>query len=412
MSTWITSLTTYRYGAWLERAMIATALAGAVVASGLLPGYPVEWRAVLSLAVLGLALWSAPVGYFVAVAVVAYPLWFISPYLMVLFLGLAVIPHRLILQHLPLALLIIWSPAFISLHLELALPILVGLLGGTRRGAAAGAASALWFKLLAALSGTGLDLLIMQAPPGDPGRIAERFAGRGSMDTVLLLAAPFAPSSAALLVHVLQVGSWAAAGACAGWLVTWGQRRLLVSDLQDSPPAWRLIGGRFVWTGLVPVLVALLALVLLAFLVPALVARPLGGDQLAVGWDVFAPRTALAGAVLLLLAALIVISQPLPAGTRRWQPWKRPSRQPHRPVARVPEPPPAPALPPLPKIDPNRPFVPSWATNRAPPAALDPPAGGNSPPASAFNGEWWAESSRGTGPPPRPDERDILIELD
>src|SRR5690242_3951294 len=84
MSTWITSLTTYRYGAWLERAMIATALAGAVVASGLLPGYPVEWRAVLSLAVLGLAIWSAPVGYFVAVAVVAYPLWFISPYLMVL----------------------------------------------------------------------------------------------------------------------------------------------------------------------------------------------------------------------------------------------------------------------------------------------------------------------------------------
>jgi hypothetical protein len=296
--------------------------------------------------------------------------------------------------------------------MELALPILVGLLGGTRRGAAAGAASALWFKLLAALSGTGLDLLVMQTPPGDPGRIAERFAGRGSMDTILLIGSPFVPSSAALLVHVFQVGSWAAAGACAGWLVTWGQRRLLVGDMRDSPPAWRLVGARFLWTGLVPVLAALAALLVLAFLVPALVARPLGGDQLAVGWDVFAPRTALAGAVLLLLAALIVISQPLPTGTRRWEPWKA-ALLPRRPAAvRAPAPPPAPVLPPLAKVDPNRPFVPSWATNRAQPQALDPPAGGSSPPASALGGEWWAESNRSGGPPPRPAERDILIELD
>src|SRR5215212_6818643 len=143
MSTWITSLTTYQYGAWLERALVAVGLAGAVVASGLLPGYPVEWRAVLALAVLAVGVWSAPVGYFAAVAVTALPLWSLSPYLMVLFLALAVIPHRLILQHLPLALLVVWTPALIVLRLELALPVAVGLWAGARRGAVVGAAAAL-----------------------------------------------------------------------------------------------------------------------------------------------------------------------------------------------------------------------------------------------------------------------------
>src|SRR5689334_18139214 len=217
MTTPFATLTTYRTVPWLERGLVAGGLAGALVASRLLPAYPVEWRAMLALIVLGLALWTAPAGYFAAVAVLAYPLWQFSPYLMVLFLAVAVIPHRLILSHLPLALLVIWSPAFISLHLELALPILVGLLGGVGRGAAAGAASALWFKVLAALSGTGLDLLVMQDPPGDPGKIAGRMAGLGSLDTVMAIVGPFAPSSVALLINVLQVGSWAAAGACAGW---------------------------------------------------------------------------------------------------------------------------------------------------------------------------------------------------
>jgi hypothetical protein len=316
MTTQFAAATTYRALPWLERGLVAVGLAGALVASRLLPAYPVEWRAVLALLVLALALWAAPVGYFAAVAVAAVPLWQFSPYLMVLFLALAVIPHRLILSHLPLALLVVWSPAFITLHMELALPILVGLLGGVGRGAVAGAASALWFKLLAALSGSGLDLLVMQTPPGDPGKIAARMAGLGSMDTVIAIAGPFAPSSAALLVNLMQVGAWAAAGACAGWLVTWGARRLVVSDLQESPAAWRLVLGRFLWTGLVPVLVSLAVLLSLEFFVPALVARPLGGEQIAAGWAVFAPRVALTGAVLLLLAVLIVVSQPLPAGTR------------------------------------------------------------------------------------------------
>jgi hypothetical protein len=367
----------------------------------------VEWRAVLALLVLALALWAAPAGYFAAVAVAAVPLWQFSPYLMVLFLALAVIPHRLILGHLPLVLLIVWSPAFITLHLELALPILVGLLGGVGRGAVAGAASALWFKLLAAVSGTGLDLLVMQTPPGDPGKIATRMAGLGSMDTVIAIAGPFAPSSAALLVNLMQVGAWAAAGACAGWLVTWGARRLVVSDLQESPAAWRLVGGRFLWTGLAPVLLSLAVLLSLEFFVPALVARPLGGAQLAAGWEIFAPRVALTGAVLLLLAVLIVVSQPLPAGTRRWQPWKgrrraapaaRPAPAPPRPQPRPAAPPPAPppALPPLRKVDPSRPYVPSWAANRVLPVP---------PPDAAPATVRYDDRSR-------PGERDIMIELD
>ena len=172
------AILTYHGPAVLERAVLALGLAGAVVASGLLPGYPLEWRALLPLAVLGLGLWSSIAAYFAAVAVLAFPLWQLSPYLMVLFVAAALIPHRLFLRHLPLALLIVWSPLLASLRLEFAVPLLVGVFAGARRGAIAGALAVVCIKLYAAMSGAPLDLFLLQGAPGAPAGVAARFAGR------------------------------------------------------------------------------------------------------------------------------------------------------------------------------------------------------------------------------------------
>src|SRR5689334_21184045 len=201
---------TYRGPAVLERATLAAGLAGLILASGLLPGYPLEWRALLPLAVLVLGLWSTIAAYLLTVAVLAYPIWQLSPYLMVLFIALTLIPHRLILNHLPVALPIAWSPVLAALRLDWAIPVLVGVLAGSRRGALAGASVALWIKLYAAMSGNPLDLLQIPGNPGTPAAVAARFAGAGSFDTLQLIGAPFAPNSGELLGNVLQIVALAA----------------------------------------------------------------------------------------------------------------------------------------------------------------------------------------------------------
>ena len=247
------SVIVYKGPAVLERAVLAAGMAGAVLASQLLPNYPMEWRALLPLAVLGIGLWSTIGAYLAMVAVLAYPIWQLSPYLMVLFVAVAIIPHRLILNHLPLALLIVWSPVLAALHVEFAIPLLAGIFSGARRGAVAGLVTALWIKLYAAMSGNPLDLLLLQGSPGTPAGVAARFAGAGSLDTVMLIGAPFAPNSSELLGNLLQIAAVAGAGAAAGWLAGWGRSRLVLHDLEDAPPLWLRLAARVWWTGIVPV---------------------------------------------------------------------------------------------------------------------------------------------------------------
>src|SRR5206468_2178404 len=101
-----------------------------------------------------------------------------------------------------------------------------------------GAAAGLWIKLYAAMSGNPLDLLLVPGSPGTPAAVAARFAGAGSLDTLQLIGAPFAPNSGELLGNVLQIAALAATGAAAGWLAGWGRARLVLRDLDDPPPAW------------------------------------------------------------------------------------------------------------------------------------------------------------------------------
>jgi hypothetical protein len=362
------AILTYHGPPVLERGALALGLAGAVVASGLLPGYPLEWRALLPLAVLGLGLWSPIAAYFAAVAVLVYPLWQLSPYLMVLFVAAALIPHRLILRHLPLALLIVWSPLLASLRLELAVPLLVGVFAGARRGAVAGALGVVCIKLYAAMSGAPLDLFLLQGAPGAPAGVAARFAGAGSIETLGLIFAPFAPNSSELLNNVLQIAAVAACGAVAGRLAGWGRARLVVHDLDDAPPVWRRLAGRLVWTALLPALVAGVVLALGLLVIPYAVGRPLSDLGLREAGAMLSARLLPAGALALLILAGVALAQPLPPGAPR----ARPARAPRKP-ARPARPAPPPVLPP-PDLTPLKTgrFVPSWAAG-AGPIAPDPP---------------------------------------
>ncbi|HMA35370.1 MAG TPA: hypothetical protein VKY74_12945 [Chloroflexia bacterium] len=357
------SIIIYKGPAVLERAFLAAGLAGAILASQLLPGYPTEWRALLPLAVLGLGLWSTIVAYFAAVAVLAYPIWQLSPYLMVLFIAVAIIPHRLIFDNLALMLAIVWSPVLAAVRLELAIPILVGVLVGAGRGALAGALTALWIKLYAAMSGNPLDLLLLTGGPGHPAEVARRFAGAGSLDTLQLIAAPFAPNSSELLANLLQLAGLAGAGAAAGWLAGWGRARLVVRDLDEAPPAWWRLGQRLFWTGLLPIAVAALVTAAALLLVPFAVGRPLSDLGVHQALDLLLVKLGLGGTGVLAVVGLVLAAQPLPPGGRRPA-----DRAAARPVV----------LPP-PDLTPIKTggFVPAWAAEAGlapprPPAAPDP----------------------------------------
>jgi len=416
------SVIIYKGPAVLERAVLAAGMAGAVLASQLLPNYPMEWRALLPLAVLGIGLWSTIGAYLAMVAVLAYPIWQLSPYLMVLFVAVAIIPHRLILNHLPLALLIVWSPVLAALHIEFAIPLLAGILSGTRRGAVAGLVTALWIKLYAAMSGNPLDLLLLQGSPGTPAGVAARFANAGSLDTVMLIGAPFVPNSSELLANLLQIAAVAGAGAAAGWLAGWGRSRLVLHDLQDAPPPWLRMAARIWWTGIVPVGVSMIVLGAALLLVPFAVGRPLSALGLQNAANLLSMKLVLSSAAVLALIGLVLVAQPLPPGARR----------PARPERAKPAPPPVLPPPDLTPIKTGR-FVPAWAAQAgmATPLPADAdavdenddlidllmavpassPDGDGDAPAGAMR-EVAGSTGAGVTPVPGPPVREIAIELD
>jgi len=356
------TIITYKGPAVLERVVLAAGLAGAIVASQLLPGYPAEWRALLPLAVLALGLWTTIGAYFATVAVLAYPLWALSPYLMGLFVALALVPHRLILQHLALVLLVVWSPALALGRVELAIPVLVGALAGARRGAFAGALAALWIKGYAAMSGNPLDLLLIQGNPGSPAGVAERFAGAESLDTLRLIVAPFMPNSSELLGNLLQIAALVGAGAVAGWLANWGRARIVLHDLDDTPPIWQRLAGRLFWTAILPAGSATAALGAALLLVPFAVGRPLSDLGLHEAGALLLTKGALGGGLVLALLGGILLLQPLPPGV---------PRRTGRKAAAQPLP-----LPPLDlsAVQTGR-FVPSWAAEAGLVAPLPTPDG-------------------------------------
>ncbi len=223
-----------------------TTLVGLVLHYEATSTYPPEWLTVLLLATFGLGVRSPAWGYAAAIAVLAWPLWTLSPYLMALFLAVTVLAHIPILDNLPWALLIAAMPLLAQGYLAALAPLAAGVLVGAQHGAIVGALAALWMKVFAGMVGLSPDLLTINERAFDASLLVERFGNANSLETLRLLVAPFAVDSTILLLHVLQIGAWALAGYLAG--------RMRQSILAERSP-WLAVGsavavgGSIVWAG-------------------------------------------------------------------------------------------------------------------------------------------------------------------
>ncbi len=223
-----------RYWAGLERLLTAAGLAGLLLyLLRSLPAYPPYWDGVLAGAVFGASLGSPALGYFLAVAVAAYPLYHVSIYLMALFLAAALLSQRVSINNLGGLLLALASPLLGAIYLPWLAPLLGGLWWGPLGGALLGGLAALWGQLLFGMTTAPPDWLINLGLLPATEVIAHRFTGIDSLDTLWLLVGPFMPDPTTLLYLLLQAAAWAAVGGFVGALAEkpWAQARRPLSGI-------------------------------------------------------------------------------------------------------------------------------------------------------------------------------------
>lgn len=223
-----------------------TVLVGIVLHAAVTAVYPSEWVTILLILTFVLGMREPIWGYIAAVAVVLWPLWSLSPYLMAIFLAIAVLARGMIMDNLPWALLIIAAPLLAQGYLAAFVPLAAGILAGPTVGLWTGALSALWLKLFGGMVNLSPDLLTLNEHAVDGMALASRFGDANSLETLRLLVAPFASDSTVLLLHVLQIGAWAGAGYLAG--------RIRSSMLAERSPwaavgAAAVTGGAIAWAG-------------------------------------------------------------------------------------------------------------------------------------------------------------------
>jgi len=305
-----------RWQVFWDRAVPAAGLALLLWASSRATGaYPFEWELFLTAALFVVGLLWPWVAYAAFTFLVAYPLYRVSIYVAAIVLAALILTSRWAMRNLGAAVLVLLCPALLPWHLAATVPLLAGLWWGELAGALAGGLAALWLKLLAGMAGQPLNLAQLSGQPLASAHIIQRYSGFNSLQTLVELVNPFAGTSPALLLHVLQVLAWALAGYLAGWMTrrTWSER-------------WR---GWAPLLGLVPSGAALWGSVAL---LPALLGLP-PAESTAPGDD---------------LLLWVLASALLGAALRRFylylrRPVRRPSRRAARPDPRDPRPRRAPA---------------------------------------------------------------------
>jgi hypothetical protein len=174
-----------------------------------------QWRLVLLLTIFAIGAQSRDWGYYLAVSVLSYALWDLSPYFMSLFVAVALLPRLLIINYLPWALLVVSTPLLAEWQAIGLVPLLAGLIAGPTVGLSVGLLAALWLKLVAGLAGWMPELGALHGLSFTIEMIEARVSDATSLETLKLLAAPFSQSSTILLLHVLQITGFG----IAGWLV-------------------------------------------------------------------------------------------------------------------------------------------------------------------------------------------------
>ena len=225
-TTWLPQVY-QRWQVFWDRAVPAAGLALLLWASSQATGaYPFEWELFLTAALFGVGLLWPWVAYAAFTFLVAYPLYCVSIYVAAIVLAALILTSRWAMRNLGAAVLVLLCPALLPWHLEATVPLLAGLWWGELAGALAGGLAALWLKLLAGMAGQPLNLAQLSGQPLASARIIQRYSGFNSLQTLVELVNPFADTSSALLLHVLQVLAWALAGYLAGWVTrrTWSER--------------------------------------------------------------------------------------------------------------------------------------------------------------------------------------------
>ncbi len=185
--------------------LVALFLNAANVAAG-------PWRTVLLLAIVGSGTYSRALGYHVALAVLLWPLWALSPYLALLLLAVALPLRGWLIERLGWVLLIAGAPALAQWQVVGVVPLLAGLVAGPRTALGVALFAALWLKMVGGLAGWQPEMGALHGASLSLAAIEARVAGASFPDTMRLLAVPLTHSP---LLHALQIAAWGAAG----WLV-------------------------------------------------------------------------------------------------------------------------------------------------------------------------------------------------
>ena len=208
-----------RYQPFIESTIVAIGLASLIMlALSSLPVYPYNWVIVIGVAIAIAALRWPLVAYFIAVAVMVYPIYTINLYLAVLFVAIMALAHRPLSHYLGATVLVLATPVLAEYHLHWLVPILCGLWWGGMAGAWIGGLAAIWGKFLGGMAGLNMDWLVLAGQSLDTQTIISRFQDANSLETLLLLVEPFAGDSSVILYNLLQVLGWAIAGGFVGAL--------------------------------------------------------------------------------------------------------------------------------------------------------------------------------------------------
>jgi hypothetical protein len=229
-----------RYQYFWDRAMPAAGLALLLWASAEATGaFPSEWRIFLAVVLFLLGLARPGMAYVAFTLLIAYPLYRISIYVAAILLAVLILTSHWAIRNLGAAVLVLITPALLPWHLAATVPLLAGLWWGESTGAVAGGLAALWLKLLAGMAGQPLDLVRLSGSLPSGTRLVEQFSGLNSLQTLAGLFNPFADTSQALLLHLLQILAWGLAGYVAGRLArrAWSDRWRDWAPLLSTFPA-------------------------------------------------------------------------------------------------------------------------------------------------------------------------------
>ena len=217
-----------RYLSFLERLLVAAGLSALVFGvMNSIPVYPPNWDLVILATIFVVALWWPAAAYFLAVAAVAYPLYTLSLYIVVLFLAVALLGQRIFIHNMGAMVLVLASPWLARYNVAWVVPLLGGLWWGAAGGAWMGGLAALWGQVLAGMAGLNPDWLGLIGTSPTVAGVSQRFGEANSLDTLKLILEPLAPNATILLYHLLQVVAWATVGGVVGLLAdrTWVQHR-------------------------------------------------------------------------------------------------------------------------------------------------------------------------------------------